>query len=114
MFLCLLYGVMIDFHLFGEILFKPLVLLDIVIDEMDGQLPVDLHGCFSRLAVVEPCLCPPSDAGTIGIDADYTRNVETLYVDVEFRKWIDQVTAGYRYVFGFFFSSVLSDERNTW
>ncbi|GAE14371.1 hypothetical protein JCM6292_495 [Bacteroides pyogenes JCM 6292] len=40
----LLDGVVIDFHLLREILFKPCVFLNIVIDELDGELTFYLDG----------------------------------------------------------------------
>ena len=103
MFFGLLDGIMIDFHLFGEILFEPFVLLYIVIDEFDGQLTVNLNGCLSSLTVVEPGFRPPSDTRTVWIYADKTGNVKALHVEIQLCKGIDQVTVGNRYVFGFFF-----------
>ena len=98
---------MIDFHLLGEILFEPFVFLDVLIDELDGQLSVNLYSCFTCFAVVEPCLCPPSDATLIGIDANQSRYVETLYVYLQFGKRIDKAAAGYGCVIGFFFTAWL-------
>lgn len=112
MFFGLLDGIVIHFHLLGEILFEPFVLLDIVIDELDGHLTVYLNGCLSSLAVVEPGFRPPSDTRTVWVNADKTGDVKALHVEVQLCKGIDQVTAGNRYVFGFFFSRVLSDDRN--
>jgi len=43
----LLDGIVIDFHLLGEILFEPFVFFNIVIDELDSQLTVNLNGSFT-------------------------------------------------------------------
>ena len=67
-----------NFHLFGKELFQPLVFLDVIMDEFDGQCPCYLYGSFSFLPSVEPSFRPPYDAVPIGIDADRPLNVETL------------------------------------
>ena len=85
---------MIDFHLLGEILFKPFVFFNVLIDELDCQLSVNLDGSFSCLTVVEPGFCPPSDAASVGIDADKSRYVETLDVKVKFRQRVDDAARG--------------------
>ena len=43
----LLDGVVIDFHLLREILFKPCVFFYVVIDELDGELTFYLDGGFA-------------------------------------------------------------------
>ena len=63
--------------------------------------------------VIEPCLCPPTHSGAVGIDADQARNVETLYVDVKFGKWVDDVATAYGLLTLFFFIPSLLVERNT-
>ena len=69
-----------DFHLLGKELFQPLVFLDVVMDELDGQCPCYLDGSFSFLPSVEPGLRPPYDAVPVGIDADRPLNIEGLDV----------------------------------
>ena len=80
----LLDGVVIDFHLFREIFLQPFVFLDVVVDELDGQISFYLNGCFAFLAVVESSLSPPSDSRLVGIDAHKAWNVEALHIDVQF------------------------------
>ena len=80
LFFGLLDGIVIHFHLLWEILFEPFVLLDIVIDELDGHLTVYLNGCLSSLAVVEPGFRPPSDTRTVWVNADKTGDVKALHV----------------------------------
>ena len=46
---CLLYCIMIYFHLLGEVFFKPVILFYVIVDEFDGQLPVYLYCRFSFL-----------------------------------------------------------------
>ena len=103
---------MIDLHLLGEILFKPFVLFNVLIDEPDCQLAVDFNGSFSCLTVVEPGFCPPSDAASVGIDTHQSRYVETLDVYLQFGKWVYQAAAGYGFVIGFFFTASLMVLRN--
>lgn len=74
---------MIDSHLLGEVFLQPFVIVHMVVDETKGVLKLYLHGCLSDLTVVEPCLGEPSDSCLITIDADETRNVEALDVDVQ-------------------------------
>ena len=105
LFLGLLDGIMIDLHLLGEVLFEPFVLLDVLVDELDGKLTVYLYGGFAFLAVVEPCFRPPPDSALVGIDADESRDVETLDVYFQFGKWINESAAGYCFVIGFFFTA---------
>ena len=96
---------MIDLHLLGEILFKPFVFFNVLIDELDCQLSVNLNGSFTCLAIVEPGFCPPSDSASVGIDADKSRYVETLDVYLQFGKRIDESATGYCFVIGFFFTA---------
>ena len=108
----LLNGIVINFHLLREIFFKPFVFFNVIVDELDSELSVYLDGSFSFLGVVEPCLCPPSDSRTVWIDADNSRNVKALNVEVKFCKWIDESATGYCPVLCFFFSMALMDDRN--
>ena len=94
---------MIDLHLLGEILFKPFVLFNVLIDEPDCQLAVNLNGSFSCLAVVEPGFSPPSDTASVRIDTDESWNIETLDVNLKFCKRINESTTGYCFGIGFFF-----------
>ena len=96
---------MIDFHLLGEILFKPFVFFNVFIDELDCQLSVNLNGSFSCLTVVEPGFSPPSDTASVRIDTDKSRDVETLDVYLQFSKRIDESATGYCFVIGFFFTA---------
>lgn len=107
----LLDGVMVNLHLLWEVFFKPFVFFYVVVNELDGELSVYLDGSFSFLGVVEPCLCPPSDARTVWIDADNSRYVEALNVEVKFCQWINESATGYCPVLCFFFSRVLMDDR---
>ena len=103
----------IDLHLLGKELGEPLVLVDAVEDELYGLLPFYLYTGFTQFVIIEPCLCPPTHSGTVGIDADQTRNVETLNVDIEFGKWIDNVAIAYGLLTLFFFIPSALVERNT-
>ena len=96
---------MIDFHLFRKVFFQPFILVYIVVDELDSQHTVNLNGCLTSLAVVEPCLCPPSYSALVWIDTHKPWYIEALYVNLQFCKRIDESATGYCSVFGFFFSS---------
>ena len=85
----MLDGIAVHFHLLGEILCEPFVLIDVVEDKLDGLLPFYLHRTFSNLVVVEPRLRPPPHSGTVGIDADHSWDVERLNVDVKFGERVD-------------------------
>lgn len=74
---------MIDCHLLGKVFLQPLVIIHMVVDETEGILKLYLHGCLTDLAVVEPCLGEPSDSCLVTIDADKTRDVKALDVDVQ-------------------------------
>jgi hypothetical protein len=89
LFAGLCQGGMEDSHLLGEELLQPLVLLNVIVDELDGELSRDLNGPLSFLAAVEPCFCPPHDTVAIGINADPALDVETLDVYLKVGKWID-------------------------
>lgn len=73
---------MIDRHLLGEVFLQPFVIIHMVVDETEGILKLYLHGSLTDLTVVEPCLGKPSYSCLVTIDADETRNVEALDVDV--------------------------------
>ncbi len=82
-------------------------------DEAYRLFTLYLHGGFTFLPVVEPCLCPPADTGTVGIDGDDSRYVEALDVDVEFSQRINDAAVVYGFVMEFFFMSPLMVERYT-
>ena len=105
---------MIDLHLLWKVFFEPVILLDVVVDELEGQLPVYLYGIFALLAVVEPCLCPPPESRTVGIDAHDALDVETLDVYLQVCQRINEIARRYGIVVCFFFSSALSELRNMW
>lgn len=81
-------------------------------DETDGILKLNLHGSFAHLTVVEPCLREPSYTCLITIDADETRNVEALDVDVKSRQRINELTVRNRLRLYFFFTSSPMPGRN--
>ena len=81
-------------------------------DEEKGILKLDLHGSLTHLTVVEPSLREPSDASLIAIDTHETRNIETLNVDVESSKRINELTVGNRLRLYFFFTSSPMPGRN--
>ena len=102
-----------DFHLLGKIFLQPLVLLDIVTNELDGKFPRYLYGSLSLALSIEPRLCPPDDTVLVGIYADCPLNVETLDINVKVLEWVNDALAFYSPVNNFFFSSSDMDERNT-
>ena len=106
-------GGMKDLHLLGEELLQPLVFLDTVVDELNGELPRDLYGALSLLVTVEPCLCPPHDAVAVGIDADPSLDVEALDVDLEVGKGIDDTLTRYSPLSSFFLSFSVIEDRKT-
>ena len=110
---CLFDGMAVNLHLLGKELGEPLVLVDAVENELYGLLAFYLYTGFPQFVVVEPCLCPPPHSGAVGIDADQTWNVETLDIDVEFFKWIDNVAIAYGLLTLFFFIPSALVERNT-
>ena len=90
---------MVHFHLFGEELLQPCVFLDVVMDEAYRLFTLYLHGGFTFLPVVEPCLCPPADTGPVRI--------------YEFSQRINDAAVAYGFVMEFFFMSPLMVERYT-
>ena len=104
---------MVHLHLLGEKLFEPRVLFDIVVNETYRLFPLDFYRGFPFLPVVEPCLRPPADSGTVGIDGDDPRDVEALDVDVKFRQRVDDAAGGYCFGMKFFFKSPPIVERYT-
>ena len=104
---------MVHFHLFGEELLQPCVFLDVIMDEAYRLFTLYLHGGFTFLPVVEPCLCPPADTGPVRIYRHDTRYVEALDVDVEFSQRINDAAVAYGFVMEFFFMSPLMVERYT-
>jgi hypothetical protein len=103
----------VNLHLLGKELIEPLVLVDAVEDELYGLLAFYLHTGFTQFVVVEPRFRPPTHSGAVGIDTDEARNVETLNVDVEFGKWVDDVATSYGLLTFFFFIPSVLVERNT-
>lgn len=101
------------FHLLRKKLFQPLIFANIVLDKLDGQLPTDFYGTLAFLLSVEPSFSPPHDTIFVGIDTDDALNVETLYVNIEILKWIDDSLTCYGVVSSFFFSYSVIVERNT-
>ena len=87
MFFCLFNRIVVHFHLFGEELFQPCVFLDVVMDEAYRLFTLYLHGGFTFLPVVEPCL--------------------------EFSQRIYDAAVAYGFVMEFFFMSPLMVERYT-
>lgn len=61
-----------------------------------------LHGSLTDLTVVEPCLSEPSDSCLVTIDADETRDVKALDIDVQRGKRIYELTVSYRLGLYFF------------
>lgn len=113
LFSCLGKSCMENFHLLGEIFLQPLVLFDVVTNELDGKLPRYLYGSLALALSIEPSLCPPDDAVLVGIYADSPLDVETLDINVKVLEWVDDALAFYSPVNNFFFSSSDMDERNT-
>ena len=72
-----------DFHLLGEIFLQPLVLLNVVTNELDGKLPRYLYSSLALALPIEPRLCPPDDAVLVGIYADSPLDVEALDINVK-------------------------------
>lgn len=81
-------------------------------DETEGILKLYLHSRLADLTVVEPRLGEPPYARLVAIDADETRDVEALYVDVERDKGIYELTVSYRLGLYFFFTSSSMPGRN--
>lgn len=107
----MLDGLVIHFHLFGEVFLQPRVLLYSVMDEEDGLLQFYLHGAFSFLSVIKPRLCPPSHSCTVWIDAHQPWNIKALHIDVQFSKRVDDATCLYGFVMEFFFRTSLNVDR---
>lgn len=104
---------MIDLHLLGKVLLQPLVFLYLVTYEHDGQLTAYLHTGFTFLAVVEPCLSPPSDTCLVWKNAYSPRYVEALHLNVQVCQRVDLTTVGYGLLVCFFFNSSGHVETNT-
>lgn len=93
---------MIDSHLLGEVFLQPFVIIHMVVNEAEGVLKLYLHGCLTDLSVVEPCFGEPSYSCLVAIDADETRYVKALDVDVQGGKRIYELTVSYRFRLYFF------------
>ena len=113
LFSSLLYGIVINFHLLGEVLLQPFILLNLVTDEHDGKLTVYLNTGFAFLAVVEPRLSPPSDTGLVGEYAYCPWNVEALNFNIQVCQRVNLTTVGYSLLECFFFNSSGHVETNT-
>lgn len=96
---------MINFHLLRIVGFKPFVFFNVVIDELYCQLSVYLDGSFSRFTVVEPGFSPPSDSAFVWVNTYHPRDVEALYINIQFGKGVNESALCYGFVFSFFFSS---------
>jgi len=95
----------IHFHLLGEMLLQPFVLLHLVMNEHDGKLTAYLDAGFTFLAVVEPCLGPPSDTCLVGKDAYSPWNIEALHFNGQVCQRVNLTTVGYGLLECFFFNS---------
>ena len=103
---------MIDCHLLGEVFLQPFVIIHMVVDKTKGILKLYLHGSLTDLTIVEPCLGEPPYSCLVTIDADETRNVKALDVNVQRGKRINELTVSYRLGLYFFFTSSLMPGRN--
>ena len=72
-----------NFHLLGKELFQPLILLDVIVDELDGERTGYLNGSLPLFSSVEPGFRPPYDAVPVGIDTDRPLNIEALDVNLK-------------------------------
>ena len=108
----LLNGVVVDLHLFWEVLLQPLILLNLVPDEEKGRLPRDLNACFAFLPVIEPGLRPPADARLVGVDTHYPRDIEALDDDLKILQGVDDIALVYGLLVGFFFNPSSQVDRN--
>ena len=104
LFAGLFYGVVVNLHLFREVLFQPLILLHLVPDEQQRALPGNLNTGLTVLAVVEPGLRPPAYPSLVGIDADCPWDIEALHLDFKILQGIDDPAVRYGLVPGFFFN----------
>ena len=106
-------GVVIYLHLLGIVFLQPFVLVHLAVDELHGHAFLYLHGGFSLFLTIEPCLCPPSHASPVGIDAHHPRNVETLDIHIQVCKRIDDAVMRQGLLVEFFFNTSSIVERYT-
>lgn len=102
-----------NFHLTWEKLLQPLILGYDIMNELDGQLSVDLDSSFSLLFTIEPCFRPPDNTILVRVDAHSSLYVETLNINVQVLKRVYKALAAYCVVSSFFFSYSLIVERKT-
>lgn len=81
-------------------------------NEAKGILKLYLRSSLTDLTVVEPCLGKPPYTCLVSIDADKTRNVEALDVNVESCERIYELTVSNRLRLYFFFTSSPMPGRN--
>lgn len=77
-----------NLHLFGEIFLQPLILLDIVIDELDSLFSCYLNSTFTLAFSIEPCLSPPNNTILVWIDTNRSLYIETLDINIKVLKWV--------------------------
>lgn len=99
----LLNGIVVGLHLSGEILLQPFVLLYFISPETEGIGKTDCYGCLSIGPVVEPCFCPPVDSSLVCINADKSRDIETLDVYLQIGKRVYDSVLEAGLFFKFFF-----------
>ena len=101
-----------NFHLLGKELFQPLILLDVIVDEFDGQCPTYLYSPFSFLTSVEPGFRPPAYARPVRIDSHLPLDVEAPHVDVKVGKRVYDSGGGDGFVIAFFLLDSSMADRN--
>ena len=79
----LLDSLVIGIHLLGIMTGKPVVKLDIAIDEGYSLLTANLNGWFALLSTIKPTLRPTTIAGTVEKDRSTTVDIETLHVNLK-------------------------------
>ena len=109
----LLDGIVIYLHLLRIVFLQPCVLVHLAVDELHGHTFLNLHGGFPLFLTIEPCLCPPSHASPVGIDAHYPRNVEALDIHVQVGKRVDDAVMRQGLLLEFFFNTSSIVERYT-
>lgn len=97
----------VGFHLVGVELLKHVVLFNQIIDESYGNRSGYFDRILTVLMTVEPCLGPPSDSGTVRIDAYCASYVETLDVNLQTGQRVDNPVLDYQLPACFFFSSAV-------
>lgn len=92
---------------------QPCVLVHLAVDELHSHTFLYLHGRFSLFLAIEPCLCPPSHASPVGIDAHHPRYVEALDIHVQIGKRINDAVMRQGLLLEFFFNTSSIVERYT-